>query len=132
MISLDISTDLCPKAYFDPIDKGGLKLELRFVAVLTQAVNMIVYAEFSNGSHHVIHNFAEKEINTPELEELLKKIDCSKYTFGGVYPSDLLPLEVKRYPQFFVANVDTSEKPETHWVAFYFTDDQHGEFFDFY
>ena len=39
---------------------------------------------------------------------------------------------MKQYPQSFAANVDTSEKPGTHWVAFYFIDDQHGEFFDFY
>ena len=71
-------------------------------------------------------------IMTSELEEILKKIDCTKNTFGGVCPSDLLLLEVKKYPQSFVANVDTSEKPGTNWVAFYFNDDQHGEFFDSY
>ena len=64
MISLDTSADLCPKAYFDPINKGGLKLELQFGSALTEAVNIIVYAEFNNlieinGSHDVIHNFAE-------------------------------------------------------------------------
>ena len=48
------------------------------------------------------------------------------------YSSDLLPLEMKQYPQSFVANVDTREKPGTHWVAFYFIDDQHGEFFETY
>ena len=53
-------------------------------------------------------------MNTSELEEILKKIDFTKNAFGGVYPSDLLPLEVTQYPQFFVANVATSEKPVTH------------------
>ena len=56
-------------------------------------------------------------MNASEIEEILKKIDSTKNTFGGVYPSDLLPLEVKRYPEFFVANVDTSEKLGTQWVA---------------
>ena len=64
------------------------------------------------------------------LEEILKKIDCNKNTIGGVYPSHFLLLKVKLYPQSFVANVDTSEKPGTQWVAFYYIDDQHGEFFD--
>ena len=32
----------------------------------------------------------------------------------------------------FIANVDTNEKPESHWVAFYFTKDREGEFFDSY
>ena len=71
-------------------------------------------------------------MNTSELEEILKKINCTKNTFDGVHPGDLVPLKVKQYPQSFVANVDTSQKPESHWVAFYFTDDQHGEFFDSY
>ena len=49
-------------------------------------------------------------MNTSELEEILKKFVCMKNTFGGVYPSNLLPLQVKQYPQCFVANVDTSER----------------------
>ena len=137
LISFDTSADLymCPKAYFDIIDKGGLKLELQFGSALTQDVNIIVYAEFNNlreinGNRDVIHNFAELEMNASELEEILKKIVCINSTFGDVYPSDLLPLEVKQYPQFFVANVHTSEKPGTHWVAFYIIDYQHGEFID--
>ena len=137
LISFDTSLDFCPKAYFDQIDKGGLTLELQFDSTLPQAVNIIRYAEFNNlveinESGDVIHNFAECEMNTSDLEGTLKKIDCTKKKFGGVYPSDLLPLEVKQYPQPFVANVDTSEKPGTHWVAFYFIDNQHGEFFDSY
>ena len=137
LISFDTSADLCPKAYFDQIDKGGLTLELQFGSALPQAVNIIVYAEFDNlveinESRDVIHNFADCEMNTSELEGTLKKIDCNNNTSGGVYPSDLLPLEVKQYPQPFVANVDINAKPGTHWVAFYFIDNQHGEFFDSY
>ena len=71
-------------------------------------------------------------MSTSELEKILKKINCSKNTFDGVYPNDLLPLEVKQCPQSLVANVDASEKLGSHWVAFYFTDHQHGEFFDSY
>ena len=71
-------------------------------------------------------------MNTSQLEEILKKVNSTKNTFGGVYLSDLLPLKVKRYLQSFVANVDTNEKPGTHLGAFYFIDDQHGEFFDFF
>ena len=64
LISFDTSANLCPKAYFDPIEKDGLKLELQFGSAVTQAVNIIVYAEFNNlteinGSRDVIHNFAE-------------------------------------------------------------------------
>ena len=107
LISFDTSADFCPKAYFDPVDKGGSRLNLQFGSALTQAVNIIVYAEFNNlieinGSRDVIHNFAEWEMNTSELEEILMKIDCTKITFGGVYPNDLLPLDMKQHPQSFV------------------------------
>ena len=70
-------------------------------------------------------------MNTSALEEILKKKGCTRNTFGCVYPSDLLFLGVKQYPQSFVANVYTSEKPGTrmHCVAFYFIDDQDGEIF---
>ena len=64
LISFDTSAELCPKAYFDPSDKGGLKLELQVCSALTEAVNIIVYSEFNNlikiiGTRDVIHNFAE-------------------------------------------------------------------------
>jgi len=50
--------------------------------------------------------------------------------FQGVYPSDKLPATISVYPALFIANVDTSEKPGSHWVAFYFTNKQEGEFLD--
>ena len=52
--------------------------------------------------------------------------------FQGVYPSDKLPTGFSSFPALFIANVDTSEKPGSHWVAFYFTKDQKGKFFDSY
>ena len=52
--------------------------------------------------------------------------------FQGVYPSDKLPTSVLSYPSLFIANVDTSDKSGSHWVAFYFTKEKEGEFFDSY
>ena len=49
-----------------------------------------------------------------------------------IYPSDKLPRTVLSFPALFIANEDTSEKPGSHWVAFYFTKDREGEFFDSY
>ena len=56
LISFDTSADLCPKAFFGPIDNGRLKLDLQFGSTLIQAVNIFMYAEFGNvieinGSH---------------------------------------------------------------------------------
>ena len=52
--------------------------------------------------------------------------------FQGVYPSDKLPASTSSYPALFIGNVDTSEKSGSHWVAFYFTREREGEFFDSY
>ena len=39
---------------------------------------------------------------------------------------------VVRLIQLYIANVDTSDKSDSYWVAFYFTKEQEGEFFDSY
>ena len=71
-------------------------------------------------------------MDTIQLTIILRK---ERYTWGvfqGVYPWDKLPASVSSYPALFIANVDTSDKPGTHWVAFYFTKERQGEFFDSY
>ena len=45
LISFYTSADLCPKAYSNFFEKGGLKLEFQFGSALTQAIHIIVYAE---------------------------------------------------------------------------------------
>ena len=50
--------------------------------------------------------------------------------FGGVYASDKLPETVDRYPRAYVANVDRSNMPGSHWIVFWFASPSHGEFFD--
>ena len=70
-------------------------------------------------------------MNASELEEILNKTDCVKNSFGGIHPlSDLLTLELKQYPRYYITNVKTNEKPETQRMAFYFIDDQNEELFD--
>ena len=71
-------------------------------------------------------------MNTFQLKELFDQDKFTKQQFQGVFPSNLLPETVAVYPSAFVANVDPSNKPGSHWVAFYFTKDQKGEFFDSY
>ena len=61
---------------------------------------------------------------------ILRKDKYTRGVFQGVYPSDKLPKSVSSYPALFIANVDTSDKPGSHWAAFYFTKDREGEFFD--
>ena len=71
-------------------------------------------------------------MNTVEVKSILSKLCCTSSSFGGVYSSDRLPKTVQEFPQSFVANVGPSTKPGSHWVAFYFTSNQKGEFFDSY
>ena len=74
----------------------------------------------------------QTRMNTIQLALILKKDKYTRGVFQGVYPSDKLPTSVSSLPALFIANVDTSDKPGSHWVAFYFTKDREGEFFDSY
>ena len=68
-------------------------------------------------------------MNSTQLAIILKKDKYTRAVFQGVYPSDKLPTRVSSFPALFIANVDTSEEPGSHWVAFYFTKDRKGEFY---
>ena len=41
-----------------------------------------------------------------------------------------LPVQVDKYPKAYVVNVDPSDRPGSHWVAFYFSSSEKAEFFD--
>ena len=71
-------------------------------------------------------------MDTIQLTLVLRKDRYTRGVFQGVYPSDKLPTSVSSYPALFVANVDTSKKPGSHWVTFYFSKEREGEFFDSY
>ena len=74
----------------------------------------------------------QTRMDTIQLTIILRKDRYTRGVFQGVYSSDKLPTSVPSYPALFIANVDTSDKPGTHWVAFYFTEEREGEFFDSY
>jgi len=71
-------------------------------------------------------------MNARQIAAVLRKDPKTKAYFQGVYPSDQLPIKIAHYPAAFVANVDPKGRPGSHWCAFYFTQDQQGEFFDSY
>ena len=74
----------------------------------------------------------QTRMNNTQLTHILRKDKYTRAVFQGVYPSDKLPTSVSSFPALFIAKVDTSEKPGSQWVAFYFTKDQKREFFDSY
>lgn len=71
-------------------------------------------------------------MDTVQLTFSLQKDKYTQAAFQGVYPSNKLTNRIISYPALIIANVDTSEKPGSHWVAFYFTQDREAEFFDSY
>lgn len=70
-------------------------------------------------------------MNTKQLKDILAEDNYTKVCFVGIFPSDQLP-EIKQFPSILIANVDSSTQPGSHWVAFYFTRDKKGEFYDSY
>ena len=57
-------------------------------------------------------------MDTIQLTLILRKDKFTRGVFQGVYPSDKLPASVSQYPALYIANLDTSDKPGSHWVAF--------------
>lgn len=70
-------------------------------------------------------------MDTVQLTYILQKDKYTQASFQGVYPSDKLTNRIDSYPALIIANADTSGKPGSHWVAFYFTENREGEFFLF-
>ena len=70
-------------------------------------------------------------MDTLQIKRALEHNPFTKNTFCGVFPADELPI-IDTFPCGLVANTDPSNKPGTHWLAFYFPSSQKGEFFDSY
>lgn len=71
-------------------------------------------------------------MNTIQIHKILSRDKFTKRYFLGVYASNHLPHTIKNYPSCFVANVDSSAEPGSHWVAFYVSSPEKMEFFDSY
>lgn len=71
-------------------------------------------------------------MNTSQLECI---VDCDPLLRDhilGVYPSDHLPRNIRKYPYGFIANTDIHTKPGQHWCAFSGDGQGHVRFFDSY
>lgn len=71
-------------------------------------------------------------MNSKQIQDILSHDSKTQRCFQGVFPSDQLPEKMTQYPACFVCNVDPSEKPGSHWVAFYLPSSDSVEFFDSY
>jgi hypothetical protein len=68
-------------------------------------------------------------MNTQQIVTILRRNRFSQPYFKGVYPADETKL-FRTYPHCFIANVDPSGQPGTHWVAFYIPRSNCVEYFD--
>ena len=71
-------------------------------------------------------------MNTRQLEDLLRNNPITRSKFCGVYAENTLPRHLESYPCGVIVNTDPKGQPGQHWVAFYLTSPQEGEFFDSY
>ncbi|QKS69581.1 putative virion-maturation protease [Drosophila-associated adintovirus 2] len=71
-------------------------------------------------------------MNTLQIEQILFNNPNTKKIFKGVFAADKLPVKINTHPSIVIANTDSSDKPGTHWVAFYFKNAETAEFFDSY
>ena len=65
-------------------------------------------------------------MNTDQLQDVMEQ--AVGQLFVGVFPKDKLPIDLRK-PACLIANLDLSYKSGTHWVAYYFDIDGHGEYF---
>ena len=66
------------------------------------------------------------------ITNILKSDSFTKMVFKDVLPSDCLPHEIRKKPRGYILNTDPSNKPGSHWVAMYLTEDGKGKFWDSY
>ena len=71
-------------------------------------------------------------MNTEQIRLIIERDHTTTKKFEGVFAEDLLPRSMNIYPCGYIVNTDPSSKPGKHWVAFYFTRPEQGEFFDSY
>jgi hypothetical protein len=70
-------------------------------------------------------------MNTAEINRVMNSMQTTKYQYIGTFPSDKLP-PPEQYPSCFIANMDRSSQPGSHWVAVYMTKTGKAEYYDTY
>ncbi len=71
-------------------------------------------------------------MNTAQITQILQRDPRIQNVFQGVYPRDKLPRSSKTYPSAYVCNTEPHTEKGEHWIAIYFDEHGHGEYFDSY
>ena len=72
-------------------------------------------------------------LSSTEIKALLDRVlEPDKVNFLGVFAKNEIPgiTDQLRFPAYLVANTANSTQAGEHWIALYFTDSLHCEFFD--
>jgi hypothetical protein len=59
-------------------------------------------------------------LSTSEINSVLEKVDI----FKGAYPSDLLPIHIRKDTQAYIINTADSNHPGEHWIAIVLDENQ--------
>jgi hypothetical protein len=70
-------------------------------------------------------------MNTAEINRVMNSMKTTKHNYIGTFPSDKLP-SPKQFPSCFIANLDSSNEPGSHWVAVFLTKTGKAEYYDTY
>lgn len=71
--------------------------------------------------------------STTLLRLLKQSIDPERCSVAGVFPRDHLTIDMfPKFPGCCIANIDDSNKPGKHWVAYYVRGPNDYDFFDSY
>lgn len=71
-------------------------------------------------------------MNARQIKNILSHHKTTKKYFINVFPSDMLPNKITRFPACFISNIDPSYLEGSHWVSFYIPSADRVEFFDSY
>lgn len=69
---------------------------------------------------------------TSQISKALRSDVYARRYFDGVFPCDQLPIQLPLYPSTVIANTDPVNAPGKHWIAFYFNENKHLDYFDSY
>jgi hypothetical protein len=69
-------------------------------------------------------------MNTNEIICAISNDNFLKKLVTGVYSRDRIPVGRKTYPCAYIINTDFSHSSGKHWLAIYFINKTHAEFFD--
>ena len=73
-----------------------------------------------------------EELNTIQLDRVLRSDRVAGPLFLGVFSKDRLPSVIPKYPSGLIVNSDTSRGAGEHWMAVFYNKDRSCEFFDPY